>query len=235
MKLPTKPLSLPLLTLVFMAGFFSSSIGKKFIMSITGLFLMLFLLVHLAANITGLFGAESFNRVCRFMSTNPIILAMVPVLAAGFVLHILYGLLLNLSNLKARGRKAYAVPHKGPVVSWASTNMFVLGCIILGGLVLHLFHFWARMQLQEFMGGAGAPPYDLLVYTFSKLHTVIIYIVWIIALWFHLTHGFWSAFQSLGLSNKKWISRWQIIAYVYATVVAVGFISIPLYFYLFVG
>jgi len=217
-----------------MAGFFSSSLGKKLIMSTTGLFLMLFLLVHLTANITGLFGAESFNRVCRFMSTNPIILVMVPVLAAGFVLHILYALLLSLSNLKARGGKNYAVSNKGPATSWASTNMFVLGCLILGGLALHLLHFWAQMQLREFSGGVSAPPYELLVYTFSKLHIVIIYFVWIIALWFHLTHGFWSAFQSLGAIRTKRLKGWQTAAYIYATAVATGFASIPLYFYLFI-
>ena len=204
-------------------------------MSITGLFLMLFLLVHLTANITSLFGAELFDEVCAFMGANPVILVMTPVLAAGFILHILYALWLSLYNLKARGHKGYAVSNKGPATSWAAKNMLILGAVVAGALVLHLVHFWSRMQLQEFLGGAGVRPYDLLVYTFSKVYVVIIYVVWIIALWFHLTHGFWSAFQSLGLNNKKWMSRWQTIAYVYASLVAFGFISIPLYFYLFVA
>jgi len=204
-------------------------------MSVSGLFLILFLLVHLTANLSSLFGAELFNKVCSFMGSNPIVLAMVPILAAGFAIHILYASILTLSNVKARGAKRYAVSNKGPATSWASKNMFVLGVIVLGALAMHLTHFWAQMQLREFMGLDTIDPYQLLTFQFSKLYMVVVYIVWIIALWFHLTHGFWSAFQSIGLNNKKWIKRWQTIAYIYATLIAIGFISIPLYFYLFVS
>ena len=111
--------------------------------------------------------------------------------------------------------------------------MFVLGLIVLGGLALHLLHFWSKMQLRDFIGGVEVDPYELLLHYFSQLHVVIIYTVWIVALWLHLTHGFWSAFHTIGLSNKKWIKRLQLAAYIYATLVSVGFITIPVYFYLF--
>ena len=200
-------------------------------MSVTGLFLLLFLLVHVTVNLTSLFGAETFNRAAHFMSTHPFILVMVPVLASGLGIHIVYALWLSFSNLKARGTKRYAVPQKGTATSWAAKNMLVLGLLIAGGLTLHLFHFWSQMQLRAFTGGVEADPYSLLVYQFSHVHVVIVYLVWITSLWFHLTHGFWSAFHSLGLNNNLWIRRWQTLAYVYATLIALGFSSIPLYFF----
>ena len=200
-------------------------------MSITGLFLVLFLLVHLTANLTSLFGPETFNRVAITMGTHPIVIVMGPVLAAGMGLHIFYALWLCRYNLRARGPKRYAVPNRGPATSWASKNMLALGILVAGGLALHLIHFWAQMQLRELMGGVGEDPYRLLAYQFSRPYVVIIYIIWIMALWFHLTHGFWSAFQSLGLNNNKWTKRWQTMAYIFATVVAIGFVFIPLFFY----
>jgi len=218
-----------------MANFFTSSIGKKLVMSISGMFLMVFLLVHLTANMTSLIGGDVFNAVCHFMSTNILILIMVPVLAAGVFIHFLYALYLTLTNLMARGKERYAVSNKGPATSWASKNMFVLGLIVLGMLLIHLLHFWAKMQLMEFLGMESANPYDLMVFQFSKLYVVIIYIVWFAALWFHLTHGFWSALHTIGLNNKNWMKRLQVLGYIYATVVCAGFCIIPLYFYFIVN
>ena len=200
-------------------------------MSISGLFLLLFLLVHLSANLTSLVSPELFNETCRFMGSNPFILAMIPVLSAGIIIHVLYAVKLTLYNLHARGPISYAVRNKSKAVSFASKNMFVLGVVILSGLALHLVHFWSKMQLKEITGGVEANPYDLLLYQFSQLQVVIIYLIWIVALWFHLTHGFWSAFHTIGLSNQKWIKRLQAIAYICATLIAIGFIVIPIYFY----
>ena len=199
------------------------------------MFLMVFLLVHLTANMTSLVGGEVFNAVCHFMSTNILILIMVPVLAGGVFIHFAYALYLTITNLIARGKERYAVSNKGPATSWASKNMFVLGLIVLGILLIHLLHFWAKMQLMEFLGMESANPYDLMVYQFSKLYVVIIYLVWFAALWFHLTHGFWSALHTIGFNNKKWMKRLQVIGYIYATVVCAGFCIIPLYFYFIVN
>ena len=122
-----------------------SSIGRKLIMSLSGLFLMLFLLMHMCMNLTSIISAEVYNAVCDFMGTNPFIQVMVPVLAAGFVVHIIYATILTLQNMKARGTDKYASSNKTDV-KWASKNMFVLGLIVLGFLGLHLTHFWVKMQ-----------------------------------------------------------------------------------------
>ena len=215
-----------------MAHFFTSSIGKKLIMSISGFFLMVFLVIHLGANLVTLFGEEAYNTVCHFMDTNPVVQIMVPVLAAGFAIHILYALLITLYNRRARGKQGYAVSNQGVASSWASRNMFVLGLIIICFLGLHLFHFWANMQLQHFIpnGEPETNAYRLVVELFRKPIYAAVYVVWIWTIWFHLTHGFWSAFQSIGLNNSKWIPRLQFLAKVYATIIAIGFTIIPLFF-----
>ena len=215
-----------------MANIFTSSIGKKLIMSISGLFLIIFLLLHLTINffsvidsLTGKFGAEDglFALGCEFMSL-PVVTVMVPVLAFGFVIHILYAFILTLSNIKARGGYSrYEVASKAQAESWASKNMLVLGIIVLGILAFHLTHFWADMQLKEWTGTEAENPYYLLTATFGQWYNVVIYIIWFGALWFHLTHGFWSAFQTIGWDNKVWINRLQVISYIVATLIFLGF------------
>ena len=215
-----------------MANIFTSSIGKKLIMSISGLFLIIFLLLHLTINffsvidsLTGKFGAEDglFALGCEFMSL-PVVTVMVPVLAFGFVIHILYAFILTLSNIKARGGYSrYEVASKAQAESWASKNMLVLGIIVLGILAFHLTHFWADMQLKEWTGTEAENPYYLLTATFGQWYNVVIYIIWFGALWFHLTHGFWSAFQTIGWDNKVWIKRLQVISYIVATLIFLGF------------
>jgi len=206
-----------------------SSIGRKLIMSLSGLFLLLFLLIHMCMNLTSVFSAEVYNAVCDFMGTNPVIQVMVPVLAAGFVVHIAYALMLTLQNRKARGADKYASSNKSDV-KWASKNMFVLGLLILGFLGLHLTHFWVKMQWPEWTGGHPEEGYKLVSELFRNPVYVGIYIVWVAALWFHLTHGFWSAFQTIGLDNKIWFPRLKMIANIYAAVIAIGFIIVPIFF-----
>ena len=220
-----------------MANIFTSSIGKKLIMSISGLFLIIFLLLHLTINflsvidsLNGNFGAEDglFAMGCEFMSL-PIVTVMVPVLAFGFIIHILYALILTLHNLKARGGYSrYAVASKAQTESWAAKNMFVLGIIVLGILVFHLTHFWADMQLKEWSGVEATDPYLILTATFGHWYNVVIYIIWFGALWFHLTHGFWSAFQTIGWDNKVWIKRLQVISYIFATLIFLGFATVAI-------
>ncbi|PKP43075.1 MAG: succinate dehydrogenase/fumarate reductase cytochrome b subunit [Bacteroidetes bacterium HGW-Bacteroidetes-10] len=208
-----------------MANIFTSSIGKKLIMSISGLFLILFLLVHLLANSAYLFGPEAFDLIIVIMG-SPVVVAMVPLLAAGFAVHIAYALILNRMNMKARGTQRYEVTHKGEADSWASKNMLILGLIVLGFLVFHLSHFWAKMQLPEFTGGHAEDVNDLMHLTFGNPYIFVCYLVWFTALWFHLTHGFWSALQTIGMNNTKWLTRLKAISYVYATVVCGGFVVI---------
>ena len=158
----------------------------------------------------------------------PVITVIVPILALGFIIHIIYATVLTLGNLKARGNMRYAVPHKGASDSLAAKNMFVLGIIVLGVLVFHLTHFWADMQLQEWMGNEPTDPNELLAGTFGSPLITVIYIIWFAALWFHLTHGFWSAFQTIGFNNMIWIKRLKVIAYIVATIIFLGFTATAL-------
>jgi len=211
-----------------MANIFTSSIGKKLIMSISGLFLIVFLLLHLTINALSLISEEAFQAGCDFMAL-PIITVMVPVLALGFIIHIIYGFYLSATNLKARGKERYAVAHKGAADNWASKNMLVLGIIVLGVLGFHLTHFWADMQLLQFQGVPHeelANPNELLLETFKSPVVVVIYVVWFAALWFHLTHGFWSAFHTIGWNNDTWIKRLKVLSYVFATIIFVGFTAV---------
>ncbi len=214
-----------------MSNFFSTSVGKKIVMSLSGLFLITFLLLHLSINLSALAGEESYNAACEFMDTNPFIKIMVPVLALGFLIHIVYALILTLKNRQARGNQGYAVSGKTKT-TFASQNMFVLGIIIIGALALHMTHFWAKMQLQHFIGGTPtASPYALLQLQFSQSWIVISYLVWFFALWFHLTHGFWSAFQTIGANNNLWLPRLKTIGSILVTLVVIAYAIIPISFY----
>ena len=209
-----------------------SSITKKLIMSISGLFLIMFLLLHMTINLfsvidtcKGTYGAADglFQAGCDFMAL-PIVTIMVPVLAAGFLVHIVYAVILTAGNLQARGGlQRYAGGSKGKAESWAAKNMLLLGIIVLGLVAFHLNHFWADMQLKEFQGHHAENPYLLLNETFKNWWMVALYIVWFVALGLHLCHGFWSAFQSLGLSNKKWEKRLTNIGYFFIAVIVLGF------------
>ena len=215
-----------------MANLLNSSIGKKLVMSISGLFLIVFLFVHLTINllsvidtINGNFGSPEglFALGCEFMAL-PIVTVMVPVLALGFVIHILYAFILTLKNISSRGGYSrYEVSNKTKADSWASKNMVVLGIIVLGLIGLHLTHFWAKMQLLEFMGHHSENPYLLLTTVFKPWYNLVIYIVWFTALWFHLNHGFWSAFQTVGWNNQIWLKRLKVLAYLVSTIVFLGF------------
>lgn len=215
-----------------MANILTSSIGKKLIMSISGLFLIVFLLLHVSINLfsvidlfTGSYGSPDglFKAGCDFMSL-PIVTVMVPVLALGFFIHIFYGCYLTWTNLRSRGGYCrYAVSSKAKTDSWASRNMIVLGIIILGFIAFHLTHFWADMQLKEFTDQEMSDPYALLDRTFGVWWVAILYLVWFGAIWFHLTHGFWSAFQTVGLNNNIWLKRLKVLSYIVATLFFLGF------------
>ena len=207
-----------------------SSITKKLIMSISGLFLIVFMLLHMTINffsvidtVKGTYGAADglFQAGCDFMALS-IITVMVPVLAAGFLVHIIYALILTYGNYKARGTERYAVANKTKA-EWASKNMLVLGVVVLGIVAFHLNHFWAEMQLKEFQGHHAENPYLLLNETFKNWWMVVLYIVWFVALGLHLCHGFWSAFQTIGLSNKNWEKRLTYIGYAVVAIIVLGF------------
>jgi succinate dehydrogenase / fumarate reductase cytochrome b subunit len=221
----------------------NSSIGRKFIMSLTGVMLVLFLLFHSAMNFVVLFSQEAYNAISAFLGANWYALVATKALAIGFVVHILLAFFLTLQNMRARGNIRYEVVKKQKGVDWASQNMLILGIIILGFLILHLYQFWSKMQLVEINHKLGIHVgQDLLdkatngaywvKYWFSQPLYSILYIVWLSALWFHLTHGVWSMLQSLGLNNKIWLSRVKAISNIVATIIILLFMSIPVYFLL---
>lgn len=219
----------------------NSSLGKKLVMSITGCFLVLFLLFHMCMNIVAIISADGYNMICEFLGANWYALAGTVVLAAGVVVHFAYALILTIGNYRARGNQRYAVTVTEPGVAWASKNMLVLGWIILGGLLLHLFNFWAKMQLVEILGQHGTvidgqlvAPTDgaaLIRYTFSQWYYVVLYLLWFAALWFHLSHGVWSMFQTAGWANDKWYPRLKCLAVTVATLVFGGFALVVIVFF----
>ena len=193
---------------------FNSSIGRKVIMSVTGLALILFLTFHMSMNVVALFSAEAYNTICELLGANWYAVVATLGLAGLAVLHILYAFILTIQNRKARGNNRYAVTDKPAKVEWASQNMLVLGLIVLGGLLVHLYNFWAKMMLVELVGceeGAALAANGAywIQYTFTQPVYVVIYLVWLCALWFHLTHGFWSAIQTMGWNGKTWF--WKVV------------------------
>jgi succinate dehydrogenase / fumarate reductase cytochrome b subunit len=211
-------------------------------MSVTGLALILFITFHMAMNLVAIFSAEGYNMVCEFLGANWYALVATVALAGLVFIHFAYAFWLTWLNRQARGNQRYAVTSKPKAVEWASQNMFVLGLIVILGLLLHLFNFWFNMQFAEIMhkdlvdmgGGALIAPHDgaaFIAYTFSKVWYVVLYLVWLCALWFHLTHGFWSALQTLGWNNQIWIERWRVISYVYSSIIIGGFALVVVWFY----
>ncbi len=223
---------------------YTSSIGRKFVQAISGAFLIIFLLLHATINFfsvidsfTGKYGIAAaddklftagdglFKLGCDFMST-PIISIIVPILALGFLVHIGYGIWLSVLNIRARGGlKRYEVSPKGATDSWSAKNMLVLGVVIIGFICFHLTHFWAKMQLPE-MFGIGTfenNPYLLLSTTFRHWWVLALYLIWFFAIFLHLTHGFWSMFQTVGWDSQKWFKRLKVIGVVVAAVICLAF------------
>ena len=210
----------------------NSSLGRKVVMSVTGLFLILFVTFHVLMNAVALISGEAYNAICEFLGANWYALVGTAVLAAGFVVHIIYAFWLSLLNRKARGNDRYAVTTRPKSVEWASQNMLVLGIVVVAFMAVHFVQFWAKMQLVEVMHQAGcdstcgAELYAAngmyhIQNAFSQIWTLPVYIIGLVALWFHMTHGFWSAFQSIGVSNNKWIPRFKTIGNWWATI-AIG-------------
>lgn len=223
-----------------MSCFLSSSIGKKLIMSLSGLFLVLFILVHLILNSFLLFDStgELFNAGAHFMALPPIRFGLQPVLALGFIIHIIYAIILTLQNQKARPQK-YAVQNLSNSSTWSSRNMFVLGALVLVFIAIHLVHFFVPLQITGNVPMVNGHPsdYALVKNLFQDASLGLVYtglyVLGGVLLGLHLMHGFWSAFQSIGFSNRIWRSRLEVLARCYAIFVGAGFVIIPIYMHFF--
>ncbi|MFZ1751187.1 MAG: succinate dehydrogenase cytochrome b subunit [Saprospiraceae bacterium] len=219
--------------------FFGSSIGKKLLMSLTGLFLILFLVVHLIGNLQLLKndGGESFNTYAYFMAHNPLI----KIVAYGnyffIILHAVVGILLWSYNRKAKGQN-YAVSNSNKT-TWASKNMALLGTLILAGILIHMGDFWYKMKFTnelDMMSYANFPVevkdlYSRVSAAFSQPLIVGGYVIGMLVLSFHLWHGFQSAFQTLGINHKKYTPLIHALGKGYAILIPLGFAIIPIYFY----
>ncbi len=206
----------------------SSSIGRKFVMAITGICLVLFVTFHVLMNAVAIVWPTAYNVICEFLGANWYALIASAGLAVLFILHIIYASWLTIQNRKARGNDRYLVTSRPPQVEWSSKNMYVLGIVVLAFLVVHLIQFWAKMQWQEIRGVeysvngvTYAPQFGTLFLqeAFTKVWTPIVYCIGFIALWFHMNHGFWSMFHTVGWDNNKWIERLKGIGFWWTTVV----------------
>lgn len=216
----------------------NSSLGRKLVMSVSGCFLVLFILFHMSMNLVAIANAWgnhpfglNYDAICEFLGTNWYALAGTLVLALGVVVHIVYAFILTFQNRRARGNVRYEVTVTEKGVDWASKNMLVLGIVIVLGLALHLFNFWSKMQLVELLGHEPENGVELIRETFSNWIYVVLYLVWFAALWFHLTHGVWSMFQTVGWGNDIWYPRLKCIANIVATLVFLGFAAVVVTFF----
>jgi succinate dehydrogenase / fumarate reductase, cytochrome b subunit len=209
--------------------FFSSSIGRKIVMAITGLFLITFLTLHLVINLLVLVGPDVFNEASHFMATNPLIQLMQYVLALGFVLHIGYGIALTIQNKSARPVK-YSYNKPGENSGWSSRNMVISGVTVLLFLVLHLKDYFIEVKSGNL--GGHANDYDMVISLFDSGLYTSVYVLAFIFLGLHLHHGFQSAFQSMGVNHPKYTPFIKKLALAYTILVPAGFALISIYFFL---
>ncbi|MBQ8676566.1 MAG: succinate dehydrogenase/fumarate reductase cytochrome b subunit [Bacteroidaceae bacterium] len=216
---------------------FNSSIGRKLVMSVSGIALVLFITFHGCMNVVALISKDAYNTICALLGSNWYAIAATMGLALLVLVHIVYAFILNFQNRKARGNNKYAVTAKPDKVEWASQNMLVLGIIIVIGLLLHLKDFWCNMMWAEIIGAEGqfepTDGFEWIKYTFSNPVFVVLYIIWLLAIWFHLTHGIWSSMQTIGASGHIWFNRWKCIGQIWATVVMLMFLIVVLGFAFF--
>ncbi len=216
-----------------MSGFLSSSIARKVAMALSALFLIFFLIIHLAVNITSLFSEDLFNELAHFMGNNPLVqFALQPVLIVGVIFHFVMGFVLELKNKKATTVK-YAKDNGAANSSWMSRNMIYSGLVILAFLVLHFIDFWFPEMNYKYIEGR---PVDTARY-FSELQHKFVnpirvgaYVISFVLLGLHLAHGFQSAFQSMGFNNK-YTKTVRALGKIYSIAIPLGFILVAVYHY----
>lgn len=224
----------------WLLNLFNSSIGQKLLMSLTGLFLCSFLLVHLIGNLQLLYndGGVAFDNYAYFMTNNPLIKTISIGLYLTILFHAIKGILMALSNRKARGANRYAVSAKGNA-SWTSKNMAILGSWIFIFLGVHLAHFWGRMKFGDFSFITPIPEvdgvkqlYDVVVVAYGNPLIVLFYVISMVMIGLHLWHGFASGFQSLGINHKKYTPIISVFGKVFSVVVPAAFALIPIVMYI---
>ncbi|MEE1944526.1 succinate dehydrogenase cytochrome b subunit [Pedobacter sp. KR3-3] len=215
----------------------TTTLQYKLWMAATGLFLCFFLVIHLLGNLQLFLPAAEaktqFNWYSHLLSGNIIIKIIAYVLYGSLIVHALVAIVLTLKKQKANGTK-YAYDKRGASSAWYSRNMGVLGTILFIFLVIHFKDFWyqykfVNLPLDE---KGNKDLYTIVVWAFSNLWYVIVYEVALLALGFHLLHGFFSAARTLGLFHPKYVKLIKIIGWVYTLIITLGFMAMPLYVYL---
>lgn len=216
--------------------FINSSIGKKIMMAVTGSFLIIFLIIHLAGNITLFFGADAFNGYVKTLDVvKPLIRVIEVVLLAAFLIHIFNGVRLWIENKKARNVN-YKINGSSENSNVFSRTMFLTGSIVFIFLVLHLGTFFWRFNVHDPEGLANSHLYYEIVTGFFKIWWYsALYVIAVALLGFHLNHGFQSAFQTFGWNHPKYTPIIKKLGTIYAVIMAVGFESMPIYFFFFYG
>ena len=218
--------------------FFTSSVGKKFVMGLTGVSLIAFLVVHVGINacIWAMDGGEMFNKAAHFMGATVVIRILEVGLFAGIFLHMIQGLLLVFQNRSKRS-VGYQVPMGNKGSKWYSRSMGLLGTIILIFFIIHWKQFWIPsrfLDVQEvtYNGTSMHDMFSLMKDTFTQLWVVIVYVVACISLAYHLLHGFQSAFRSLGVRNNRYLHLLNALGIGFSIIVPLAFAMMPVSMYL---
>jgi succinate dehydrogenase / fumarate reductase cytochrome b subunit len=216
----------------WLTDLFSSSLGRKLIMALTGLFLISFLVIHCTINAMIFYndGGATFSHWGHFMGTNPIIRTLEIGLVIGFLLHIIQGLSLWKANRAARPVK-YSVSEAPAKSTWYSRSMGLLGTLLLLFLILHTSHFWIPNRANQFTQGEELPLYKMMFEVFSNPLIVLFYVVGCVSLFWHLLHGFASAFQSLGLNHLKYNGIISFVGTAFSILVSFIFALMPVAIY----
>lgn len=214
-------------------NYFSTSVGKKIQMSLTGIFLITFLIVHcyINAQIFWNDGGKEFEKLAHFMGTNFVIRTVEIGLFAFLILHIVQGLILWQSN-KSKRKSRYAVTKYKETSRWYSRSMGLLGTLILLFLIIHIAMFWAPNRASQTMGNGELPLYEMMRDEFQNIWIVLLYILGCVSLAWHLMHGFFSAFQTLGLATNKYKGIIKNVGVGFSIIIPLIFALMPIAFYL---
>ena len=215
-----------------MAGLTQSTIGRKFLMALSAMFLLVFLLIHLSVNLLSIFSEDAFNTASHFMGYNPLIqFVMQPVLVAGVIFHFVMGFVLEMKNKNARPVK-YAVANNSGNSSWSSRNMFISGAVILAFLGVHMYDFWMHEMNYKYVEALSINEtryWEELHAKFADLWRVIFYAVSFVLLGLHLSHGFQSSFQSIGARHPKYLKCVNTLGTWYSILIPLGFIVVAVF------
>ena len=215
-----------------MAGLTQSTIGRKFLMALSAMFLVVFLLIHLSVNLLSIFSEDAFNTASHFMGYNPLIqFVMQPVLVAGVIFHFVMGFVLEMKNKNARPVK-YAVANNSGNSSWSSRNMIISGAVILAFLGLHMYDFWMHEMNYKYVEALSINEtryWEELHAKFADLWRVIFYAVSFVLLGLHLSHGFQSSFQSIGARHPKYLKCVNTLGTWYSILIPLGFIVVAVF------